>query len=184
MSASAGTLLLAIQKGDHALMRRVHYWAPPDWMQAIMICASRCGDGGFWYSLGFAVLAFGDAERWAAVLAGLLASGVGMSLYSILKKTTRRTRPCLIEPHVWSHMPPPDQYSFPSGHTIAAFANAISVGLFYPTMLPALLLCAALVGTSRIMLGMHFLSDVVVGALIGTSLGYGAFVLLQSAATR
>jgi undecaprenyl-diphosphatase len=53
-----------------------------------------------------------------------------------------------------------------------AFALAVSLSLFYPALAIALLFCALSIAMSRILLGMHFLSDVVVGALIGTALGY------------
>jgi undecaprenyl-diphosphatase len=72
---------------------------------------------------------------------------------------------------------PPDQFSFPSGHTITAFAFTIAVGSCYPHLMGALLFCALSVATSRIMLGMHFLSDVVVGAILGSGLGYAGFVI-------
>ena len=53
------------------------------------------------------------------------------------------------------------------------------MGLFYPALLTGLLVCAFSVALSRILLGMHFLSDVVAGALIGSSLGYAAFTLFH-----
>jgi undecaprenyl-diphosphatase len=73
---------------------------------------------------------------------------------------------------------PPDQFSFPSGHSINAFAFAVSIGLFEPSLMCGLILCALSVAISRIILGLHFLSDVVVGSLIGTGLGYGCYQLL------
>jgi undecaprenyl-diphosphatase len=66
---------------------------------------------------------------------------------------------------------PPDKYSFPSGHSITAFAVAFSVGLFYPDLQAPLLAVAALIASSRIILGMHFSSDVLAGSLIGVGLG-------------
>jgi undecaprenyl-diphosphatase len=87
-----------------------------------------------------------------------------------LKKLSGRKRPCEVEPHCWATLLPPDRFSFPSGHTITAFSVAVSLGAFYPTLLPALLFCALSIAISRILLGMHFLSDVLVAALLGTGL--------------
>jgi undecaprenyl-diphosphatase len=84
-----------------------------------------------------------------------------------------------LEPHSWATLLPPDQFSFPSGHTITAFAMALSLGVFYPVMLLGLLFCAFSVALSRILLGMHFLSDVLAGAAIGSALGYTAALLLS-----
>ena len=53
----------------------------------------------------------------------------------------------------------------------------MAVGSFYPHLMGALLFCALSVATSRIVLGMHFLSDVVVGAILGAGLGYAGFVI-------
>jgi undecaprenyl-diphosphatase len=72
---------------------------------------------------------------------------------------------------------PPDQFSFPSGHTITAFAVVISLSHFYPDLTAGLLFCAVSVAASRILLGMHFLSDVVAGAAIGTLLARAAILL-------
>ena len=85
-----------------------------------------------------------------------------------------------MEPHCWADLLPPDQFSFPSGHTITAFAVAVSLSMYYPEMLPGLLFCAVSIAVSRILLGMHFLSDVLAGAAIGSALGYAAARLLLS----
>src|SRR5260370_7437131 len=87
------------------------------------------------------------------------------------KRFAARPGPCQIEPHCWATLLPPDRFSFPSGHTMTAFAVAIPLLLFYPTLTVGLLFCAISIAASRILLGMHFLSDVLAGALIGTALG-------------
>jgi undecaprenyl-diphosphatase len=104
------------------------------------------------------------------------AVSVGIALFLVLKRACGRKRPCAVAPHCWATLLPPDHFSFPSGHTITAFAVAVSLGVFYPGILPGLLFCAASVALSRILLGMHFLSDVVAGAALGTALGYVAAV--------
>lgn len=139
-----------------------------------MVCASRAGDGWLWLAVGLALMTQ-DRPGPAAICAASLAAGVGLGIYFVVKQATGRKRPCLIEPHCWARVLPPDQYSFPSGHTITAFSIATAVGLFYPSLMLVLLCVAALIAASRIVLGMHFLSDVLVGTLIGASLGYTAF---------
>jgi len=172
-------MLNFIKHRDHALMLRIHHWEAPDWIRSLMILATRAGDGWLWYSLGLAILIFGDHDRVAAVFAGTAATSIGLIIYTITKRTTRRFRPCLVEPNRWAAILPPDQYSFPSGHTIAAFAITLSVGQFYDPLFFPLLLTAVLIATSRIMLGMHYLSDVIVGMVLGGALGHLAFRLLN-----
>lgn len=163
---------------DHRLMRRLNRWSAPQWVRLWMIAATRGGDGWLWYLFGLLLVVFGDADRFRAVGAAGLAAGSGVALFIVLKRIAARRRPCQLEPHCWATLLPPDQFSFPSGHTITAFAVALSIGSFYPSMSPALLFCAVSVGISRIVLGMHFLSDVLAGAAIGAVLGHFAAQLL------
>lgn len=164
-----------IQSSDYRLMRRVHRWRAPRWFRMVMIIATRGGDGWLWYAFGLILLWCGGEQRFVAIGAAGSSAVAGILLFRALKRTSRRKRPCEIEPHCWASILPPDKYSFPSGHTITAFAVAISVGLFYPYLQGCLLAAAFLIATSRIILGMHFLSDVLAGATIGVALGFASF---------
>jgi undecaprenyl-diphosphatase len=164
-----------IESNDHRLMRRVHRWRAPRWFRMLMIFATRSGDGWLWYALGIILYSYGGGHRFAAIGAAGSAAIAGIFLFRALKRTSRRSRPCEIEPHCWSSILPPDRYSFPSGHSITAFSVAVSIGCFYPQLLVPLLTAAFLIAGSRIILGMHFLSDVVAGSAIGVMLGTAAF---------
>jgi undecaprenyl-diphosphatase len=164
---------------DHRLMRRVHRWRAPRWVRLWMVYSTRGGDGWLWCLLGVAILLFGGSQGALAVSAAGLAVAAGSGLFMCLKRATGRKRPCAIEPHCWARLLPPDRFSFPSGHSITAFAVAMPVGLFFPALMLALVFCAVSVAISRILLGMHFLSDVVAGSAIGTMLGYAAFRLVS-----
>jgi len=168
-----------IESRDHRLMRKVHRWPPPHWFRLWMIAATRGGDGWLWCTLGLLILATGGAARFRALGAAALAVGVGIVTFLELKRRTGRRRPCAIEPHCWATLLPPDQFSFPSGHTITAFAVAVSLSAYYPAMSAGLLFCALSVAASRVLLGMHFLSDVLAGALIGSSLACAAVQLVH-----
>jgi undecaprenyl-diphosphatase len=171
---SSKTMLSNLSAADHALMRIVNHWRAPRWVRWWMMASSKCGDGWFWAFCGIAVLASHDPERYVAFFAAAVAAASGVLVFMVLKKAVGRPRPCALEPHCWARLLPPDQFSFPSGHTITAFAVALSLSHFFPALELGLLFCAASVATSRILLGMHFLSDVVAGAVIGASLAFGA----------
>ena len=160
----------ALETGDRKLMLRVNRWPAPRWIRVWMICATRGGDGWLWLTLGLLVLAFGGAQRGAALLTAVLSVGTGAALFLRLKRAIGRKRPCALAPHCWHTLPPPDQFSFPSGHTITAFAVATALGCYYPDLRTGLGFCAASVAVSRVLLGMHFVSDVVAGAILGSSL--------------
>ncbi len=164
------TMLQFIASRDHRLMRKVNKWPAPKWVRFWALAATRAGDGWLWYLAGLTVLLFGGTSRFAALSSAASAAFVGIGIFILVKKVSGRKRPCEIEPHCWARLLPPDQFSFPSGHTITAFAVTITLGVFYPAFLLPLLFCALSVAVSRILLGMHFLSDVVVGAVLGTGL--------------
>jgi undecaprenyl-diphosphatase len=164
-----------IQSRDTRLMKRVHRWSAPRWFRIFMVSATRLGDGWLWYAIGVSLLFFGGPSRFLAIGSASLAAGSGILLFRFLKRFSKRQRPCELEPHCWSITLPPDQFSFPSGHSITAFAVAVVIGSFYPHLLVCLLLAATSIAASRIILGMHFLSDVLAGAAIGVLIGYCCF---------
>jgi undecaprenyl-diphosphatase len=167
-----------IEVRDFRLMRRVHRWRAPLWVRLWMLGASRLGDGWVWYGLGAIMLLLGGEHRFVAVGSSAIAAGTGILLFRALKQISGRKRPCALEPHCWSKVLPPDQYSFPSGHSITAFAIVIPLSLYYPHLTDLLLFLAVSIAISRILLGMHFLSDVVAGAVIGTGLGYSSYRII------
>lgn len=172
-----GTILGYISARDHRVMRRLNGWYAPRWLQVWMTAATRGGDGWLWYALAILVALFGGDDRWRALESALIASSLGIALFLVLKRMFKRSRPCAVEPHCWANLLPPDQFSFPSGHTITAFAMTLSIGAFYPVLLPVLLFCAGSIALSRVILGMHFLSDVLAGAAIGSVLAYTSLLI-------
>lgn len=172
-------MLSYISSRDHNLMRRLNGWRPPRWVRIWMILASRVGDGWLWYAIGLILLLFGGPGRFVAVGAAVVSAAISVGLFLRLKKLAHRKRPCATERCSWSTLLPPDQFSFPSGHSMTAFSVALPLSLFYPSLEPGLLFCAVSIAASRILLGMHFLSDVVAGSLLGGFLGYLVYSLVQ-----
>ncbi len=162
---------------DYRLMRRVNRWMPPKWLRLWMLWATRAGDGWLWYAAGLAILGFGGAERWRAFGAAAVAALSSIVLFEVLKHLAGRRRPCEVEPHCWADLLPPDRFSFPSGHSMTAFALAATLSLIYPALLAPLLFTAVSIAASRILLGMHYLSDVLAGIGMGVVLGYQSCAL-------
>ena len=176
--AVARAVLNFIENRDHRFMRRVQRWHAPWAVRAWMLLATRLGDGGLWYALGIGLLLFGGDQHLRAFACGGTAALGAVLMFKLLKGFSKRQRPCEIEPHCWAMVTPTDEFSFPSGHTMTACAITVCLGHFYPGWESTLLLVTVSIAASRIVLGMHFLSDVLAGALIGTALGYGAVLLL------
>lgn len=98
---------------------------------------------------------------------------VSAVITTILKKTVKRERPFVTYPEI-QDISSGGSYDFPSGHTSDAFALATSVSIAYPKwyiIAPAFAWAAA-VGYSRMHLGVHYPSDVIAGALIGSGSAY------------
>jgi undecaprenyl-diphosphatase len=101
-------------------------------------------------------------------------------LYRLLKRWTRRPRPYRSCPGVIAHVPPLDEFSFPSGHTLQAVSFTVVALAWYPPMASLLLGFTALVAASRVILGLHYPSDVLAAIAIGAGLGTASLWVLQS----
>lgn len=167
--------LETLSRPDYGLMRRVNRWSAPRWVRWWMLLATRAGDGWLWALIAIAVLCSPAVTRVIAVESAGCAVAAGVALFLAAKRAFRRRRPAEIEPHCWADSNSRDVFSFPSGHSTTAFAVALSLGSFFPEILPALLVLAANVAISRVIVGMHFLSDVVVGSGLGACIGYAAY---------
>ncbi len=178
--AVAKTVWGFIENRDHRVMRRVNSWSAPRWIRYWMLTATRMGDGWLWYSLGALLVAFGGSRGDVAFGAAGSAAIVGIFVFKALKKLSHRPRPCEYQTHCWAKVLPPDKFSFPSGHTMTAFSIALVVSYFYPSLEGPLYFLAISIGVSRIVLGMHFLSDVLAGAIIGSALGLASIVTFAS----
>jgi undecaprenyl-diphosphatase len=166
-----------LSASDNNVMRCFNRWRAPRWFRWWMLLAARAGDGWLWGAIGIAVLFSPDEMRFRAIEAAACAVTCGIVLFHRVKRVVCRIRPRDIEPHCWAHIVTRDRFSFPSGHSTTAFAVAMTLGSFYPEIMPVLLVLAANVAISRVVVGMHFLSDVLVGSGAGALLGYIAFRL-------
>jgi undecaprenyl-diphosphatase len=106
-----------------------------------------------------------------AAFSGILAAVVAAGLTTVLKDLFERVRPTLADPAIEALVATPSSPSFPSGHAATAFATAIAVGAFYPRLRWLLLGLAAVVGLSRIYLGVHYMLDVLAGTALGIGVG-------------
>ena len=147
------------------------------WVVWLFAVVSRLGDGVFWYALMAALLLTQGKAAIPVVGRMLLAGAVCLALYKWLKAKTTRPRPCARHDRIQPRVAPLDEYSFPSGHTLYAVAFTLVAVQGYPSLAWLLLPFAALVALSRIVLGLHYPSDVLAGALLGAGL---ALLALQS----
>lgn len=133
----------------------------------VFAIVSRLGDGVFWYVLMAALIAL---DGYAGLLASLHLAATGtvaLLLYKALKRWTRRPRPFAADVRIRAWVAPLDEFSFPSGHTLHAVAFSLVAVAHYPALAWLVLPFAASVAASRVVLGLHYPSDVLAATVIG-----------------
>lgn len=137
---------------------------------ALFRVVSRLGDGVAWYAaLGFLLLT-GGADAVGPVLHTGGTALAGVALYRVLKERLVRERPFITFGEIHCGTAPLDRYSFPSGHTLHAALFSTFFFAYMPTLAVVMLPFAILVAASRVVLGLHYPTDVLAGAAIGFAL--------------
>jgi undecaprenyl-diphosphatase len=164
-----------IARWDRAVVEAFQHahWGPANW------CFELLSD---WWVKSLLVIGIGLlADVWVRRLP--LAAGLATASYfaadgitQALKHTFDRPRPPLADPAVHPLVATPHSFSMPSGHASTAFAAALAVGLVHPRLRWPLLALASLVALSRVWLGVHYLTDVIAGAALGTAVGAAAWL--------
>lgn len=142
---------------------------------------SRSGDGPLYGGILLFCWYIGGETGQAILYAALVAFAIELPVYWLTKNSFRRRRPHEISTLLTNFITPSDRYSLPSGHTAAAFLMATILAAFFPEWSWWCYGWAALVGMSRILLGVHFLTDIVIGALLGSACAYYGLHLMSGA---
>jgi undecaprenyl-diphosphatase len=154
---------------EHAWLERLNGVRLPQWEVSLFRAASRLGDGVFWYGLMAALLAWRGIDALPAVLHMIAAGLAGTLLYKGLKSATERPRPYQVCASICCLTAPLDRFSFPSGHTLHAVVFSFVACAYYPALGWLLWPFTLLVALSRLVLGLHYVSDVLVGAVLGAA---------------
>jgi undecaprenyl-diphosphatase len=174
-SAHHGLQRLAVR--EHVWLERLNGVRLPVWEITLFRVASRLGDGIFWYVLMAALPVW---QGWTALpaVAHMAAAGLtGTLAYKWLKGATERPRPYQVCPAIRCLSAPLDRFSFPSGHTLHAVVFSTIATAYYPALGWLVWPFTLLVAASRLVLGLHYPSDVIVGAFLGIGIA-GASLML------
>lgn len=168
-----------IQAMDEGILRWIAEHLRAAWLDPIMVFYTHLGDGGVLFIAAAMILLLFRATRRAGASAGI-AMVTGLLITNLtIKPLVARPRPWVVMEGLQTLVTSGDMNSFPSGHTTAAFAFGVALCAVLPQKWAkaAALIAAALMGFSRLYVGVHFPTDVLVGAVIGTVCGlFGAWV--------
>jgi len=168
------TLRFYLQETDHQLFHRIQQQS--GWLSRSCHAISSTADG-YWYVV-LTLLYYFYGQLYNAgqpqpfVMLICICFAIERPVYFLLKNTCRRQRPPQAIPGFQSRIIASDKFSFPSGHTSAAFMFSVCCLLSFGMIALPLLVWAAYVGLSRIYLGVHFPTDVVVGAALGATIAW------------
>lgn len=155
---------------DSAWTAAANRWGHGRAVRAYFSAVSRLGDGLFWYTLMALIVVF-DGYRGLTASAHMAATGVvALAMYKSLKRWTKRPRPCARELQVRALVAPLDEFSFPSGHTLHALSFTLVALAYYPALIWLLAPFCVSVALSRVVLGLHYPSDVLAASAIATGL--------------
>ena len=171
MKATAiNTVIARFDAAEYRLCRRLNRGASFALPRRVFQIASRLGDGLIWYALILVLpLIFGRAAVKPAIVMALTGA-LGVLMYALLKRVFVRERPFITHAAIDRGAAPLDRYSFPSGHSLHAVSFTWQACAHFPQLAWVLVPLAALIAGSRVVLGLHYPSDVLAGAAIGAAL--------------
>src|SRR5262245_9211564 len=149
----------------------------PPIVNRFFILISWLGDGKAWYALILTLPLVYGGNGFMTSLSMVKVAIMNLVLYKIIKQITDRPRPCAISASITRGTVPPDQYSFPSGHTMHAVAFSMIATADHAELAWVLIPLSCLIAMSRVILGLHYPTDVLAGGVIG---GYVASMLWVS----
>jgi undecaprenyl-diphosphatase len=138
---------------------------------------SRLGDGVFWYSVMLALIVTQGRLGLEVALRMLAAGMIGLMVYKLLKSGTSRPRPYQVLRDMRAGIDPLDAFSFPSGHTLHAVAFTLVAVSNFPALASVLVPFTLLIALSRVVLGLHYPSDVLAGAGVGALVAQAVLAL-------
>jgi undecaprenyl-diphosphatase len=178
--AMARRMTVAFERFDQAELRLCRYLnrsSASVLTRSLFRAVSWLGDGWAWYALiGSLPLIYGSAG-WLPAL-HMAATGItGVVVYKIVKQYAVRERPYITHTVIQCVSAPLDRYSFPSGHTLHAISFAVLMASYFPEWWAPLAAFALLIALSRVILGLHYPTDVAAGAALGGSLAFASLAI-------
>lgn len=141
---------------------------------------SRTGDGPLYVVIAIILWLTKVPQARSFCMTLALAFAIERPLYFYIKNSFKRNRPEKVVHGIRGVVVPADQFSFPSGHTSAAFCFATTAGMLFVNSYNPFFLWAVSIGVSRVVLAVHFPGDVMAGAVVGSVIAMTSGLLLST----
>ena len=166
-TAPIAMLLARADRWESSLCARLNVAARRRHVRQFFRGISRLGDGHVWGLLAIVLATCYGRAAWRTLLVMAAAGAIGLVMYRGIKSRIERERPFVTFRHIDAGTAPLDRYSFPSGHTLHAVCFTVLATAHFPAFGWALVPLAGLIAASRVVLGLHYPSDVLVGGALG-----------------
>ena len=169
---------LAWIERERSFVRWMHAASSHRWVERLLLVVSRLGDGWMWYAVMLALPWFDHVSGTNCAIRMVAVGAVNLVIYVIVKRCIARPRPYRSCPGIRACGRTLDEFSFPSGHTLHSVAFGLILVSYYPPLNFVVWPFVLLVAVSRVVLGLHYASDVLVGAAVGAITAAVSFNLL------
>lgn len=167
----------SLDRWEAGVCLRCNRLARVGWVRSYFALASRLGDGIAWYAMLVALPVILGATALAPAMHMAVTALVAVAIYKLIKGALGRERPYAAHAAVLALVPALDRYSFPSGHTLHAVAFTVMLAHYFPALLVVVVPFALSVALSRVVLGLHYPTDVLAGAALGAGLARASLAL-------
>lgn len=152
---------------DSMLFKKIYTYNGRKKVDKFFYVLTRLADGSFYILFCCAVLLVDTKNRLVIIPVFLIGLCFEYLVYKLMKNSIKRARPYQRIKGIRFLIKPPDEFSFPSGHTAIAVMFAAVCSYFYPFLLAPVAVYAFLVAISRVYNGVHYPGDTLVGAMLG-----------------
>ena len=172
-------MLVTIQDYDATIYRWFNQFQRSPKVTKAFRLISKTGDGYMYLAIGVLAMFIDTAHSKLFVMATLIAYLIEVPSFIGLKQVFKRNRPYVDIKGSYYSIQAADKFSLPSGHSAAAFLMMNMIAIYYPMFWLVALIWAVLIGLSRVILGVHYLGDIVAGALLGTASAMTAVAIVS-----
>jgi undecaprenyl-diphosphatase len=175
---STAELIRRCDAAEERLCVLFNRWSDRSSVKSFFALISRLGNGVAWYAIILALPILFGAEGGLRTIQMTVTGLTGVAIYKWLKQRFVRERPYISHLRIRASVAPLDRYSFPSGHTLHATCFAIILSVYFPVFAWTVVPFAVLVALSRVVLGLHYPTDVAVGGVIGACMALASMSVI------